>query len=125
MAGKKKEKGSPSAIISSAAVAIFCIVAAAADYGAAAVIALIIALVSLGVNIHAFLKKKAASGSGSPKKKSPQTDYVPLRREEKPAYRPNPYDSEDYTRRRLEQLKRFLDAGLIDKAEYESEKRKI
>lgn len=126
MAGKKKEKGSPSAIIGSAVVAIFCIVAAAADFGFPAIVALVIALVSLGVNVNAFLKKKkAGTGSGSPKKKKPQTDYVPLMREKKPDYRPNPYDSEDYTRRRMEQLKRFLDAGLIDKAEYESERRKI
>lgn len=126
MAGKKKEKGSPSAIIGSAAVAIFCMVAAAADFGFPAIVALVFALVSLCVNLHAFLKKKKAAGDiGSPKRKNPQTDYVPMRREQSPAYKANPYDSEDYTRRRMEQLQRFLDAGLIDKDEYETEKRRI
>ena len=139
MAGKKKEKGSPSAIIGSAAVAVFCIAAAAADFGFPAIVALVFALVSLGVNVNAFLKKKKAGGGSkaspvSPvraesaprrERKNEMPDAVPVRKGKAPAYSTRIYDSPDYTRRRMEQLQRFLDAGLIDKAEYETEKRKI
>ena len=137
---KKNEKGSLSGVIYGIVAVLVCAFGITRQSGFLGIIATAIAMFSLGINVHAYVKKKKAGGGSkaSPvipvraesaprrERKNEMPDTVPVKRNVSHTYaQPHQPQSEDYTRRRLEQLKRFLDAGLIDKAEYETEKQKI